>query len=152
MQERQHVKTVPGEMKAPEVIPHPVRREDGHDVQTDDINIPMVAIFVVFFAVLLSVVIISLQAWFYGYQESERAQKLESQESPRTALGSMLQEQRAEIHDAGLVRAPAATGPAPATNAAATNNTPRKSRVPIDEAMKLVINEYARSGGAQGSR
>ncbi len=72
MQERHHVKTTPGEPHAvPEYTPHPVRKEDGHDVQTDDINIPLVAMLVAFFGVVLAITIVSLQAWFYNSQAAE---------------------------------------------------------------------------------
>jgi hypothetical protein len=142
MQERHHVKTVPGEPQAPEFVPHPVRKEDGHDVQTDDINIPMVAIFVAFFAILLAVVIISLQAWFYGFQEAERQRKLAPQESTLTALGAMLEEQRTELRQ----------GPSAARTGATTNPAAGRPRtVPIEQAMIIVANEY-RTGGNQGSR
>lgn len=151
MQERQHVKTTPGELKAPEVIPHPVRREDGHDVQTDDINIPMVGIFVIFFGILLSVVIISLQAWFYGYQENERSAKLASQESRQTELGKLLHNQRLELHNAA--RAEPRTSPSAATapaTGAAVPPPPPVNRIPIDAAMQRVAADYA--GGNQGNR
>jgi hypothetical protein len=146
MQERHHVKTTPGEMKAPEIVPHPVRKEDGHDVQTDDINIPMVGIFVVFFAVLLSVVIISLQAWFYGYQDSERTRKLASQESTSTDLGKMLEQQRGELQHGPSKLRLAAAG---ATTAAAS--APQGHPVPLERAMILVADQY-RAGGNQNTR
>jgi len=142
MQERQHVKTTPGEQAVPEVVPHPVRKEDGHDVQTDDINIPLLGIFVVFFAVLLSVVIVSLQAWFYNVQATERAAKLASQESPATELGHLLQAQRAELHSSGLARENTPAASAPASNAAAPATAPRHNRIPIDQAMKIVVSSY----------
>jgi hypothetical protein len=140
MQERHHVKTTPGEAKAPEVVPHPVRKEPGGNVQTDDINIPMVAVFVAFFAVLLAVTITGLQAWFYNYQAAERAAKTAPQDDPSTELGAILHEQRAELTTPGLAR------PAPGATGAATQNRP--NRVPIDQAMADVVAAYARSRGA----
>jgi hypothetical protein len=142
MQERQHVKTVPGEQAVPEIVAHPVRKEDGHDVQTDDINIPLLGIFVVFFAVLLAVVIVSLQAWFYNVQANDRAAKMRPQESTDTELGSMLAQQRAELHTPGLARdtSPPATGPA--NTSAPNSNAQRHRRMTIDEAMKLTVANY----------
>ena len=139
MQERHHVKTVPGEQAVPEVVPHSVRKEDGHDVQTDDINIPLLGIFVVFFAVLLSVVIVSLQAWFYNVQAAERERKLAPQESVSTELGRLLADQRSELHTPGLARDTNPPGTAPASNAA---NIQRHRRISIDEAMKLTVSNY----------
>src|SRR5437868_1380491 len=120
MQERHHVKTHPNEPKDPEDVPHPVRKETGGNVKTDDINITILAWFVAFFAVLLAVVIISLQAWFYGVQAKEQMAKTAPQESKGTELGDMLGRQREQLTKAGMIYdgTPGATGPA--TTGAAT--------------------------------
>src|ERR1700761_2488429 len=120
MQERQHVKTTPGEQAPPEIVAHPVRKEEGGNVQTDDINIPMVAVSVAFFAVLLAVTIVGLQAWFYNRDAAERLAKTIPQDDPRTWLGGILQTQRGDLQGYGPVRdlspatKPGATAPAAA--------------------------------------
>src|SRR3954469_9440275 len=121
MKERHHVKTTPGEPNAaPEGIAHPVHKEEGGNVQMDDINIPIVAIAVAFFAILLAVTIVSLQAWFYNYQASERAAKMLAQDDPGdanhvgTELGVLLKKQRDELYmPAGPGRPPEVAATAP---------------------------------------
>ena len=141
MQERHHVKTTPGEPDAvPEFTPHPVRREEGGNIQMDDINIPLVTVIVAFFAILLAVTIVSLQAWFYNQQTAERESKILPQDDPRTELGAILAKQRQELHEGGFARpaVPVATAPG-----AATSSQPVAARrIPIDQAMQLVISEY----------
>jgi len=141
MQERHHVKTHPNEPKAPEVVPHPVRKEPGGNVQTDDINIPILATFVAFFAVLLAVVIISLQAWFYGVQARERLAKTAPQESKGTELGDTLARQREQLTKAGMVYGlpPGATMPATTTGASAPA---ARKHISIDDAMTQVADRY----------
>ena len=157
MQERHHVKTTPGEPFAvPEYTEHPIRKEEGGNVQMDDINIPIVAVAVAFFAVLLAVTIVSLQAGFYHYQASERQAKMLAQDDPGdahhvgTELGILLKKQRDELRDPpGLARAPEvpatapATGPKPPTATAVA----RTKRIPIDAAMTIVEKEYAAGRG-----
>lgn len=140
MQERHHVKTTPGEPNAtPEHVPHPVRREEGGNVQTDDINIPAVAAGVAVFAVLLAVIITSLQAWFYSAEAAEVARKTPAQDDPSTWLGHIVHNQRKELHDVSFHNTdrdlPGATT-APAT-------AESKPRLTIDNAMKLVEKDYA---------
>ncbi len=145
MQERHHVKTTPGEQAPPEIVAHPVRKEEGGNVQTDDINIPMVAVAVAFFAVLLSVTIVGLQAWFYNRDAAERIAKTIPQDDPRTWLGSRLQVQRADLEGYGPVRdLTPATGPAAGRGTApAVPPANRKMHIPIETAMTLVEKEYA---------
>ena len=143
MQERRHVKTIPGEQAAPEIVSHPVRTEDGGNVQMDDINIPLVAISVTFFAVSLAVLIISLQAWVYNSANAETAARTAKQGAPGTELGDMLVAQHNDLNaSAGPSRpldlsAPATTS-APATGAAV------RMHIPIDDAIRIV----AKEGGA----
>jgi hypothetical protein len=122
-------------------------REEQSNMMMDDINIPMVATGVAFFAVFLAVLIVSLQAWFYTYQAAERRAKTLPQESPESPLGSLLQMQRKELHDPpGIARKlpGLAAGTAPG---ASTAKAPDHYRMPIDAAMQGVMNEYA-----QGAR
>jgi hypothetical protein len=138
MQERHHVKTIPGEAAVPEVVSHPVRKEPGGNVQMDDINIPIVAVTVAFFAVLLAVVIVSLQAWFYSAQAAERASKISPQGSPETWLGAIVIPQRAELQESGPVHETVAGG----TTGPATTTVTRY-RMPIGDAMKIIQQQYA---------
>jgi hypothetical protein len=152
MQERRHVKTTPGEPHAvPEYTPHAVRREEGGNVQMDDINIPLVAVIVAFFAVLLAVTIVSLQAWFYNRQTAERQRQTLAQDDPATELGALWAKQRHELNDApGWARSMAVATTGPATGSSTGTSQPAaKKRIPIDEGMAIVEKEYsaARSGG-----
>ena len=131
--------------------------------QMDDINIPLVAVSVAFFACLLSVAIISLQAWFMHADRAEIQSKLAPQEDPRTfdalaksdmatPLGQILQKQRAQLEVApDQRRNEPATAPAPSpattTTTSATASQPvKKLWVPIDTAMVLVSQDYHQGG------
>jgi hypothetical protein len=154
MQERRHVKTTPGEPHAaPELIDHPVRKEEGGNVQMDDINIPLVAVIVAFFAVLLAVTIVSLQAWFYNVQTAERQRQQLAQDDPATELGALWAKQRHELTDApGWARAlgPATTGPATGSSTGAS--AAARKRIPIEQAMAIVEKEYSAARGAGGGQ
>jgi hypothetical protein len=152
MQERRHVKTTPGEPHAvPEYTPHPVRREEGGNVQMDDINIPLVAVIVAFFGVLLAVTIVSLQAWFYNRESAERQRQTLAQDDPATELGALWAKQRRELDDPpGLARS-LVTASAPATGTSQPTTQPHR-RIPIDEAMAIVAKEYGAARGEGGGR
>lgn len=149
MQERHHVKTTPGEADAvPEYTPHSVRKEEGGNVQTDDINIPIVGVAVLFFAVLLSVTVVGLQAWFYNRQTAEREAKMVAADDPGTWLGGIVHAQRDELHGTGTARSAAPTSkPATTASGTTTATAPVLVRVDIDQAIKAVAADYA---GAQG--
>jgi hypothetical protein len=139
MQEHQHIKTVPGEAKAPEVVYNPIRVEEDAHTQTDDINIPLVAVSVAFFAVLMLVLVIGIQAWFYNVDTAERERKILPQGSAGTALGDMLANQRAELYG----------------NKGEVNSQMGKDskavRIPITDAMDAVVKQYATAQGNQGA-
>ena len=134
-------------------------REERGNLRMDDINIPMVATGVVFFAVVLGVMIIALQAWFYNKQASERQRKLLPQEDARTELGALLQRQREELQVApGTQRAhprlavaatEAAPGTVAGTTVASTGTKPEKLWIPIETAMKVVARQYGQEGMKQ---
>ena len=139
MQEHQHIKTVPGERVAPEVVYHPIRVEEDSHTQTDDINIPLVAVSVAFFAVLMLVLVLGLQAWFYNADNAERTAKTIPQGTPGTALGDMLANQHAELYgDKG------AANPRMGKDSKAV-------RIPISDAMDAVVKQYATAQGSQGN-
>jgi hypothetical protein len=146
------VKTTPGEPHAvPEYTPHPVRREEGGNVQMDDINIPLVAVIVAFFGVLLAVTIVSLQAWFYNRQTAERQRQTLAQDDPATELGALWAKQQHELNDApGFARTLVAAS-APATGTSQPATQPHK-RIPIDAAMVIVEKEYNAARGEEGGR
>lgn len=129
MQEHQHVKTTPGENVAPEFVDQPVRPEPGSNMQMDDINIPLVAVSVAFFAVCLLVLVIGLQAWFYNYDNAEREAKTVAEGAPGTELGAMLENAHAELYGK------------PQEN----DRFPKDQhvmRIPIDHAMQIVAQQY----------
>lgn len=121
----------------------------------DDINIPLVAISVAFFAVFLSVVIVGLQAWVYNYESAETVRKTLAQDDPRTTLGAILKMQRHELQVAGYARGSTATAPASASapaSAAARATAPNAAltyRIPIDRAMDKVVAQYAAAQAAR---
>jgi hypothetical protein len=129
MKEHQHVKTTPGENVAPEVVEHPVRPEPGSNMQMDDINIPLLAVSVAFFAVCLLILVIGLQAWFYHYDNAERAEKMVAEGAPNTPLGEML----ANAHDEMYSK--------PADNPRFPKDQ-HVMRIPIDDAMEMVAKRY----------
>jgi hypothetical protein len=134
MQEHHHVKTIPGEPATPEIVAHPVHPEPGAHTQAEDINIPLVTISVLFFACFLVVVIVGLQAWFYNFDDAERAAKQVPQGGPGTPLGEQL-----AIYDHDL-HAPAGW------NDRIPGGEGRKiRRVPINDAMKFTVAKYSQS-------
>jgi hypothetical protein len=134
MQERHHVKTYPGEPATPEIVPHAVHTEPGGHTQAEDINIPLLTVSVVFFAAFLVVVVVGLQAWFYNYAEGERVAKQLPQGHPETDLG-----RRYAVYDRDL------HAPAGWNDRMEGGEAKKIRRVPIEEAMKFTVNQYAQN-------
>jgi hypothetical protein len=129
MQEHQHVRTTPGENVAPEYVEQPIRPEPGSNMQMDDINIPLLAVSVAFFAVVLLLLVIGLQAWFYHYDQDERDAKTVAQGAPGTPLGEMLANAHGEMYG----------------KASENTRFPKDQhvmRIPIDVAMEQVAKDY----------
>jgi hypothetical protein len=140
MERRDHVKTVPGEAKAPEIVPGGEHLEPGGTTQSEDINIPMVATVVAFFAVFLAVSIVTLQAWFYSSDAAERARKQASQYDPATPLGSVYQAQMSDL-----------TAPAGWNDHAGSGGQAAKVvRIPIERAMEATARQYVSAGNGNG--
>ncbi|HVX85228.1 MAG TPA: hypothetical protein VH253_10625 [Phycisphaerae bacterium] len=135
MEHRHHVKTVPGEAKAPEIVPDAEHLEPGGTTQAEDINIPLVATVVAFFAVLLAVSIVSLQAWFYNADTAERARKQLAEFDPNTPLGALVAAQEKELNDP--VGWNDRVGQAGQAN--------KIVREPIDRAIDATAKEYAQA-------
>jgi len=138
MQEHQHVKTKAGENVAPEIVHDPVRPEPGSNMQMDDINIPLLAVSVAFFAVCLLVLVIGLEAWFDHYDTAERVAKTVKQGAPGTPLGEMLANDHAEMY--------------PPDGAALNTRFPKDMhvmRIPVDRAMEIVAKQYETEQGKQ---
>jgi len=144
MAEQEHLDARGKPLEAPEHVPNAVRPEPGGNVQMEDINIPVVAISVAFFAVLLAVGIVTLQAWIYNAAAAEKSAKTLAQEDPRTELGGTLARQRSQlagIPDPAPATLPAATATATTTATAAA--TQPKLRIPVQTAMQLVAKQYS---------
>lgn len=93
--------------------------EAGH-AQTDDIDVSVVALVGIFFAVALFAVVVLLQAWFYSWTAEERARKTE----PDPALQNLLASQEARLHPVqGVYFDP----------------TQNAFRMPIERAMDVVV-------------
>jgi hypothetical protein len=107
---------------------------------TDDINIPLVALTVGLFAVVVVVVIVFLQAFFRNADTREIAAKTRSQEDKSTDLGKLLAMQRAELQ-VGL-------NPVRETAGGATGTTSGAARkwMSIDAAMRVVSKDYQEGG------
>lgn len=125
-----------------EIQPNRDEKEDDRHWQVDDINIPLVAISVAFFGVLLAVTIIGLQAWFYGARARETARKTLPQEDSRTELGALLEKQRNQLNAPAGEIIPA-TAPGTATGSAPATAQVRKFHIPIEAAMDAVSRQYA---------
>lgn len=139
MEERHHIKTVPGEAKAPEFVPGGEHLEPGGTTQSEDINIPMVATVVAFFAVFLAVSIITLQAWFYSSDAAERARKQARQYDPGTQLGQVHAKQEADL-----------AAPSSWNDNTGFGQAKKVVRIPIDRAITATVQQYAQAGAAQG--
>ena len=135
MEQRHHVKTIPGEAKAPEFVPGGEHLEPGGTTQAEDINIPLVATVVAFFAVLLAVSIVSLQAWFYNADAAERARKQLSEYDPNTPFGALVINQEKELTD------PVGWN----DHAGQAGQAKKIVREPIDRAIDATAKEYAQA-------
>jgi hypothetical protein len=131
-----------GDAMMQEIQPNRDEKEDDRHWQVDDINIPLVAVSVAFFGVLLSVTIIGLQAWFYNARAHETAIKTLPQEDSRTELGALLEKQRKQLTAPAGEITPA-TASAPATGNASASAPVRKFHIPIEAAMDAVSRQYA---------
>jgi hypothetical protein len=127
------------------VAAHAAERDAQDNMHMDDINIPLVAVSVAFFGVLLAVSIVSLQAWFYHQQTAIREANVlprdyyiaatDKEPEKSTELGKLWYRQRTELHDPAKAdsREPK---PAPGTTAPAP-----KKRISIDEAISSIVKE-----------
>ena len=124
---------------------HAHERDEQSNLNMDDINIPLVAVSVLFFGVLLAVTIATLQAWFYHQQTSIR----EANTLPRdyyvaattqsaeqgTDLGILWHKQRMELRDPEhAVSRVAATEPGKTPPAG-------PKRISIDEAIATIVRD-----------
>lgn len=140
MQEHEHVKTIPGEPVAPEIVPNAVQIEPGEEAQAENINIPMVAISVIFFAAFLTVAIVGLQAWFYNTKHAEIAAMQAPEGGPNTPLGDQLAQYNRELYDGGLNDRPG------------YSEGKRITRIPIDAAMTDIVQRYAMHGSSESKK
>jgi hypothetical protein len=132
MQEHHHTRTTPGEPVAPEIVPHAVRPEPGGTTQAEDINIPLVAVCVLGFAVFLVVTIVSLQAWFYNADNAEHDAKWR----PDSALTVALDQYQHDLHDPAGPNTRLAPEGSNAGGAAIR-------RTSIDDAIAATVKDYA---------
>lgn len=114
-----HVPTYPAEAASPEVVPDAIHVEPGGSTQSDDINVTIVVLSVVFCVVFLVALIASLQAWFYN----ETAAAVEAKAGPNPRLLALKQSWNEQL-----------TG---TPTWADSNHTSVK--LPIDQAIDLVI-------------
>jgi hypothetical protein len=101
-QHRDHVTTIPTAGVAPEYHHYPVNKEPGANVQGDDINIPLVVASVAVSAILLTVLVICLQAWYYDSMADEAEAKTEAY----APLIKMRAEQQEQLNQARWLKEP----------------------------------------------
>ncbi len=78
-----------------------VNTTSGGHVEGDDINVPFVAILITTCAILLVILVLGLEAWFFHQDNAERTAKSVPQGAPGSPLGILLEEQTAELHTPG---------------------------------------------------
>lgn len=138
MQKHDHVPTNPGAVsKAPEYVPDAVRplpvEEGSHGgAQSEDINIPLVALMVGFFAVLLLITVFALQAWFYNAQHAETIAKQVDQGASGTPLGDVLSSAHTDLYSKEVT-----------WNDRKEVKPHTQVRIPIDRAIDLTVQSYA---------
>ena len=120
-QHHDHVTTYPTPGVAPEFHHYPVNKEPNSNVQSDDINIPLVAASVAVSAILLFVLVTLLQAWYYNSMAAEADAKTE----PWAPLVQAQAEQQAQL----------------ATPRWVTKDK-NVATIPIDQAIDLTAAEY----------
>jgi hypothetical protein len=117
---------------------HATERDAQDNMHMDDINIPLVAVSVAFFGVLLAVSIVALQAWFYHQQTGIREEQRLVRDDIQTELGKLWHKQRLELHDPAKAES---RDPVPAPGSTAPVTLPAKKRITIDEAIASMVKD-----------
>ena len=113
---------------------HADHEHGGHDAAYDDVNIRSIALVGGVGAVLVFVAVVAVQVIYFRYQDAEFDRKVVA--VPIAAANRTIAEQREQIGTVGrkgyLERG--------------------ETTVPIEEAMRAVVAEYAQRRGAEGQR
>lgn len=113
-------------------IPGPpvVNVEPGGNTESDGINVPMVTVIVALCAVLLVLIVVGVEAYFFHVDANEKVAKQLPQGAPGTPLGIMLQEQTAELNTPGL-------------NPRLSTADKKVFRISIDKAIEETVTAYS---------
>lgn len=104
-----------------------LQKEPVLHVEGDDLDLTMIAIAGAFFAILVFIIVIALQAWFYSFKEREIQAKTQTSETLQVSVAEQL----------GRLAHYERTNPSDITPL----NSNTKVRIPIERAMELIVQE-----------
>jgi hypothetical protein len=99
-------------------------------IEPDEVNVGLLSIVGTFSAVVLVLIVVLLQAWFYNWRGNIAAEKVLPANSPETPLGRAILEQQQTIDSYRWI-----------------NEKAGQRAIPIGRAMELVAQEMAGDGG-----
>jgi hypothetical protein len=109
-------------------------------VEPDEVNVGLLAVVGTFAAVVVVLIVVLLQAWFYNWRGSTADATTLPMNSPETPLGRALVEQEQQLR-----------------GDQSANRQTNLRTIPIEEAMKQIVDEMAtvkkppeKSGGKRG--
>ncbi|MGD0900073.1 MAG: hypothetical protein ABR915_19740 [Thermoguttaceae bacterium] len=105
---------------------HPGTAQQDLPVERDEVSIPMLALVGALIAVVVVLIAILLQAWFYAGKAELTAERTLPATDPQTPLGQALLEQQAQINSYRWLNREAGT-----------------RAIPIQRAMEVVVREMA---------
>ncbi len=105
---------------------HPLPSQAGSQVERDEIDAGLLGVVGTFIAVVLVLIVVLLQAWFYNWREAFATARSLPATDPSTPLGRALVEQQEQIHGYRWV-----------------NREAKVLAIPIERAMELVAKEMA---------
>ena len=95
-------------------------------VEPDEVNVGLLAVVGTFSAVVVVLIVVLLQAWFYNWRGSMAEAKILPMNSPEAPLGRALVEQQEELNSYHWI-----------------NREAHTRAIPITQAMELVAQEMA---------
>jgi hypothetical protein len=104
----------------------PLPPENLPQVEPDEVNVGLLGVVGTFLAVVVVLIVVLIQAWFYNWRTSIAAERTLPSDSPDTPLGRALVEQRETIGSYHWI-----------------NREAKVRAIPIGRAMELVAQELA---------
>jgi len=120
-----NVQEKPEMPEMPDVTPQPPT-DGGSQVERDQVDAGLLGVIGVFIAVVLLLIVVMVQAWFYNWKRDVAATRTIPANDPRTQLGHALVEQQQQINSYHWINREALT-----------------RAIPIERAMELVAGEMA---------